>query len=96
MRITVHQIALLVHGVLPVKTWLLKACDTSFYSIIKVKMSLHLHQHSALCMRAANALVSLRISASSLEPLMLSIAIEIEISLCWHYLMNFFIMYILK
>ena len=38
-------------------------------------------------MRAANALVSLRISACSPDPLMLSIAIKI--SLCWHYFMNF-------
>ena len=58
-----------------------------FYAIIKVKMSLHLHTHSMLCMRAANALVSLRISAGSPDPLMLSIAIKI--SLCWHYFMNF-------
>ena len=50
-------------------------------------MSLHLHPHSTLCMRAANALVSLRISAGSPDPLMLSIAIKI--SLCWHYFMNF-------
>ena len=55
--------------------------------IIKVKMSLHLHPHSTLCMRAANALVGLRISARSPDPLMLSIAIKI--SLCWHYFMNF-------
>ena len=40
-------------------------------------------------MRAANALVSLRISAGSPDPLMLSIAIKIKISLCWHYFMNF-------
>ena len=52
-------------------------------------MSLHLHPHSTLCMQAAKALVSLRISASSSDPLMLSIAIKIKISLCWHYLMNF-------
>ena len=58
-----------------------------FYAIIKVKMSLHQHPHSTLCMRAANALVSLRISAGSPDPLMLSIAIKI--SLCWHYFMNF-------
>ena len=38
-------------------------------------------------MRAANALVSLCISACSPDPLMLSIAIKI--SLCWHYFMNF-------
>ena len=38
-------------------------------------------------MQAANALVSLRISACSPDPLMLSIAIKI--SLCWHYFMNF-------
>ena len=49
-----------------------------FYAIIKVKMSLHLHPHSRLCMRAANALVSLRISAGSPDPLMLSIAIKIQ------------------
>ena len=72
-------------GFFPVKTRLLIACDTGFYAIIKVKMSLHLH--STLCMRAANALVSLRISAGSPDPLMLSIAIKI--SLCWHYFMNF-------
>ena len=58
-----------------------------FYAIIKVKMSLHLHTHSTLCMRAANALVSLLISAGSPDPLMLSIAIKI--SLCWHYFMDF-------
>ena len=45
-------------------------------ALIKVKMSLNLHQHSTLCMRAANALVSLRISAGSHDPLMLSIAIK--------------------
>ena len=50
---------------------MLIACDTGFYAIIKVKMSLHLHPHSTLCMRAANALVSLRISACSPDPLML-------------------------
>ena len=50
------------------------ACDTRFYAIIKVKMSLHLHPQSTLCMRAANALVSLNISAGSHDPLMLSIA----------------------
>ena len=50
-----------------------------FYAIIKVKMSLHLHPHSMLCMRAANALVSLRVSAGSHDPLMLSIAIKIKI-----------------
>ena len=60
-----------------------------FYAIIKVRMSLHLHPHSTLCMRAANALVSLRISEGSTDPLMLSIAIKIKISLCWHYFMNF-------
>ena len=58
-----------------------------FYAIINVKMSLHLHPHSTLCMRAANALVSLRISACSPDPLMLSIAIKI--SQCWHYFMKF-------
>ena len=58
-----------------------------FYAIIKVKVSLHLHPHSTLCMRTANALVSLRVSACSPDPLMLSIAIKI--SLCWHYFMNF-------
>ena len=26
----------LIHGFLPVKTWLLKACDTAFYAIISV------------------------------------------------------------
>ena len=82
-------IAWLIHWFLPVKTWLLIACDTGFYAIIKVKMSLHIHPHSTLCMRAAKALVSLRISASSHDPLMLSIAIKIKISLCWHYFMNF-------
>ena len=40
-------------------------------------------------MRATNALVSLRISAGSPDPLMLSIAIKIKISVCWHYFMNF-------
>ena len=60
-----------------------------FYAIIKVKMSLHLYPHSRFCMRVANALVSLRISADSPGPLMLSIAIKIKISLCWHYFMNF-------
>ena len=60
-----------------------------FYAIIKVKMSLHLHPHSTLCMRVANALVSLRISAGSPDPLMLSIVIKIKNSLCWHYFMNF-------
>ena len=60
-----------------------------FYAIIKAKMSLHLHLHSRLCMRAENALVSLRISAGSPDPLMLSIAIKIKISLWWHYFMNF-------
>ena len=74
-------------GFLQVKTRLLIACDTDFYAIIKVKMSLHLHPHSTLCMRAAIALVSLRISACSPDPLMLSIAIKI--SLCWHYFLNF-------
>ena len=82
-----HVKCLINTWVLPVKTWLLIACDTGFYAIIKVKMSLHLHSHSTLCMRAANALVSLRISACSPDPLMLSIAIKI--SLCWHYFMNF-------
>ena len=57
-----------------------------FYAIIKVKMSPHLHPRSTLCMRVENALVSLRISAGSPDPLMLSIAI---ISLRWHYFMNF-------
>ena len=52
-----------------------------FYAIIKVKMSLRLHPHSTLCMRAANALLSLRISAGSPDSLMLSIAIKIKISL---------------
>ena len=65
------------------------ACDTGFYAIIKVKMSRHLHPHSTLCTPAANALVSLRISAGSPDSLMLSIAIKIKISLCWHYFMNF-------
>ena len=45
---------------------------------LKVKMSLYLHPHSTLCMRAANALVSLRIFAGSPDPLMLSIAIKIK------------------
>ena len=27
-----------LHGVLPVKTWLLKACDTAFYAIICVEV----------------------------------------------------------
>ena len=40
-------------------------------------------------MRAAKALVSLRISAGSPDPLMLSIAIKIKLSLCMHYIMNF-------
>ena len=39
-------------------------------------------------MRAANALVSLRISAGSPDTLMLSIAIKIKLSLFWHYFMN--------
>ena len=60
-----------------------------FYAIIKAKISLHLHPHSRLCMRAANALVSLRITAGSPDPLMLSIELKIKISLCWHYFMNF-------
>ena len=47
-------------------------------AIIQVKMSLHLHPNSTLCMRAANVLVSLRISAASHDPLMLSIAIKIK------------------
>ena len=47
-------------------------------------MSLHLHPHSRLLMRAANALVSLRISAGLLDPLMRSIAIRIK----WHYFMS--------
>ena len=64
-----------------------KAFDTGFHAIIKVKMS-------RLCMRAANALVSLRISAGSPDPLMLSIAIKIKISICWHYFMNFLYMYL--
>ena len=72
---------------------LLIACDTGFYAIIKAKMNLHLHPHSRMCLRAANALVSLRISAGSHDLLMLSIAIKIKISLCWHYFMNFYIMY---
>ena len=90
MRIAVHQQhvnCLINTWVFAGKTRLLIACDTGFYAIIKVKMSLHLHPHSTLCMRAANALVSLRISARSPDPLMLSIAIKI--SLCWHYFMNF-------
>ena len=29
-----------VHGFLPVKTWLLIACDTAFYAIISVKNSI--------------------------------------------------------
>ena len=41
-------------------------------------MSLHLRPHSTLCMRAANALVSLRISAGSPDPLMLRIVIKIK------------------
>ena len=65
------------------------ACDTGLYAIIKVKMSLHLHPHSTLCVRAENALVSLRISAGSPDPLMLSIAIKLKISLCWKNFMNF-------
>ena len=60
-----------------------------FYAIIRVKMSLHLNPHSMLCMRVANALVSLRISAGSPDPLMLCIVIEIKYSLCWHYFINF-------
>ena len=74
-----------------INTWVLPAVNSvrhGFYAIIKVEMSLHLHPHSTLCMRAANALVSLRISAGSLDTLMLSIAIKIKISLCWHYFMN--------
>ena len=78
-------IAWLIHGFLPLKTWVSKACDTGFYAIIKVKMSLHLHLHSRLC----NALVSLLISAGSHDPLMLSIAIKIKILLYSHYFMNF-------
>ena len=38
--------------------------DSWVYAIIKVKMSLHIHPHSTLYMRAANALVSLHISAA--------------------------------
>ena len=76
-------------GFLPVKTWLLIACDTGFYAIIKVKMNFLLHPHSTMCMRAANALVSLRISAGLPDPLILSILIKIKNSLCWHYFMNF-------
>ena len=71
---------------LPIKAWLLIACDTGFDAIIKVKMSLHLHTHSTLCMQAVHTLVSLCISAGSPVPL---IAIKIKISLCWHYFMNF-------
>ena len=29
-------IALLIHGFVPVKTWLLKACDTAFYAIMLI------------------------------------------------------------
>ena len=82
-----HVNCLINTWVLPVKTRLLIAYDTGFYAIIKVKMSLHLHPHSTLCMRAANALVSLRISACSPDTLILSIVIKI--SLCWHYFINF-------
>ena len=74
-------IAKLIHGFLSIKTWLLKAWDMAFYAIIKVKMSLHLHPHSTLCMRAANTLVRLHISAGLPDRLMLSIAIKIKISL---------------
>ena len=58
-------------------------------AIIKVKMRLHLHPHSKLCIRVTNALVSLRISAGLPDPLMLNIAIKIKISRCWHYFMYF-------
>ena len=58
-----------------INTWVFAGKNTvvnsvqhGFYAIIKVKMSLHLHPHSTLCMRAANALVSLRISARSPDP----------------------------
>ena len=84
-----HVNCLINAWVLPVKTWMLIACDTDFYAIIKVKMSLYLHPHIMLCMRAAIAMVSLRISAGSPDPLMLSIAIQIKIPLCWHYFMYF-------
>ena len=63
---------------------MLIACDTGFYAIIKVKVSLRLHLHSRLC----NALVSLLISAGSHDPLMLSITIIIKTSICCHYFMN--------
>ena len=78
-----------MYGFLPIKTWLLIACDMGFYAIIKVKTSLRLHPHSMLCMQAANTLVNLPISAGSHDPLMLSIGIKIKISLCWHCFMNF-------
>ena len=51
-------------------------------------MSLYLHPHSTLCMRAANALVSLRISAGSPDPLMLSIAIKKNIEIKKNYILK--------
>ena len=56
---------------------------------LKVKMSLYVYPHSTLCMRAANALVSLRIYAGSPDPLMLSIATKIKNLICLHYFINF-------
>ena len=48
-----------------------------FFAIIKVKMSLQLHPHITLRMLSAHALVYLRISAGSPDPLILSIAINL-------------------
>ena len=39
-------IALLIHGFVPVKTWLLIACNTAFYAIIKFGDMTNLHDHS--------------------------------------------------
>ena len=36
-------IALLIHGFVPVKTWLLKACDTAFYAIINILSSIKIY-----------------------------------------------------
>ena len=49
-------IALLIHGFVQVKTWLLTACDTAFYAIIPVKESLIFTKSriATFCLHACN------------------------------------------
>ena len=46
------RIAWLIHGFLPIKTWLLIACETGFYAIIKVKwVFIYIHTVYFVCER---------------------------------------------